>query len=208
MKRILCFGDSNTWGAVPCSNLRYSETERWTKVLQNLLKQDYEIIEEGLPSRTMCTFDTRPERMHTMGSQYFVPCVHAHDKIDCILLMLGTNELKSEYQNTCPKIVNMLKIYVNFVKNFKSKIDNSTPKLIICGIPTIDENNYTPPHKFEGATKKAIEVNKMFGQYCKENNITFVDNSDLTVGADGVHLTLEAHKLLANKLAEILKKIT
>ena len=201
MKRVLCFGDSNTWGAIPNTNdLRYDETQRWPKMLQNLLGSDYEIIEEGLPSRTLCTFDTRPERMHTMGYQYFVPCVYSHDKLNYI-----TNELKTEYQNTCPKILNMLKIYVNFVRNFKSKIDNSTPMLIVCGLSPIDEGLYTPPHKFEGATNKVLEVNKMFETFCKENKLTFVDNSDLEVGADGLHFTALAHKLLAEKLAPLLK---
>ena len=36
-KRIVCFGDSNTWGHVAITGGRYDENTRWTGRLQNLL---------------------------------------------------------------------------------------------------------------------------------------------------------------------------
>ena len=51
-KRILCFGDSNTWGYVPATGKRYPVGVRWTSLLQEKLGDGYEIIEEGLNSRT------------------------------------------------------------------------------------------------------------------------------------------------------------
>ena len=47
-KRILCFGDSNTWGAIPLSEERYPSDVRWTGVLQGLLGSEWTVIEEGL----------------------------------------------------------------------------------------------------------------------------------------------------------------
>ena len=45
--RILCYGDSNTWGYISDSDhQRHSKTERWTGVLQNMLGDNFEIIEE------------------------------------------------------------------------------------------------------------------------------------------------------------------
>ena len=41
MKRILCYGDSNTWGHNPKDASRFRENERWTKLLQQKL------VEEG-----------------------------------------------------------------------------------------------------------------------------------------------------------------
>jgi len=52
MKRILCYGDSNTWGANPTSTDRFDENTRWTGVLQNILAADYKVIEEGCNGRT------------------------------------------------------------------------------------------------------------------------------------------------------------
>ena len=52
MKRILCFGDSNTWGYIPGTGERYAPDVRWTGVAQKLLGDDYLLIEEGLNGRT------------------------------------------------------------------------------------------------------------------------------------------------------------
>ena len=46
--RILCYGDSNTWGYISGSDhKRYGIGERWTSILEELLGNDFKIIEEG-----------------------------------------------------------------------------------------------------------------------------------------------------------------
>ena len=42
-------------------------------------------------------------------------------------------------------------------------------------------------------------------KYCAERGITFIDNSDLEIGVDGIHLLDEGHYKLAIKLASVLK---
>ena len=205
MKRILCYGDSNTWGYISGSDhKRYNEKERWTKLLQNKLGEDYEVIEEGLSSRTLCSDDNRPGKEGKNGFVYLKPCLETHDKIDIIVLMLGTNELKNTFNNTVEDIVGMMNRYVEFITNFKSRIDNSTPHIIISGLPLVKEaTDYCANgDKYKGATQKSHELNRLYKEYCKNKNITYIDNNDLQVGVDGVHLTKESHKKLAQKLFE------
>lgn len=136
MIRILCYGDSNTWGYVSGSNhQRYSENDRWTKLLQKSLGNKYEIIEEDLNSRTLFSDDDRPGKEGRNGFTYLKPCLDSHDKIDCIILMLGTNELKYAFNNSAKVIVTMIDKYVEFINNYKSQIDKSTPQIIISGLP-------------------------------------------------------------------------
>ena len=46
-KRIVCFGDSNTWGYIPITGERYDESIRWPARLQEKLgDQDYTVVEE------------------------------------------------------------------------------------------------------------------------------------------------------------------
>ena len=69
--RILCYGDSNTWGYISgTDHQRYGEDERWTKVLVKKLGENFEIIEEGLNSRTLISNDNRPEREGRNGYEY------------------------------------------------------------------------------------------------------------------------------------------
>ena len=52
MYRILCYGDSNTWGYIPLTEKRYPPEVRWTGRLQRLLGPDYQVLEDGLSGRT------------------------------------------------------------------------------------------------------------------------------------------------------------
>ena len=209
MIRILCYGDSNTWGYISGSDhQRYNEKERWPKVLQSKLGNNYEIIEEGLNSRTLFSDDNRPGKEGRNGFTYLKPCLDTHDKVDTIILMLGTNELKHSFDNNAQDIVNMIDKYVEFIKNNKSQIDKTTPSIIISGLPPVNETTEycAKDNKYKGATQKGQELSELYKNYCKDKNIVYIDNSDLQTGVDGVHLTLESHKLLAQKLFEAIKK--
>ncbi|MFR4023858.1 MAG: hypothetical protein ACLTZI_13400 [[Eubacterium] siraeum] len=68
MKRILCFGDSNTWGLIPGTDKRFADGVRWTSIIRNDLEQSgYEIIEEGLCGRTTVFED--PDRIGRAGDK-------------------------------------------------------------------------------------------------------------------------------------------
>ena len=56
-KRILCIGDSNTWGYIPGSGERYEKNVRWTGKLAQMLGENYEVIEEGMNGRTTAFTD-------------------------------------------------------------------------------------------------------------------------------------------------------
>ena len=58
MKRILAFGDSNTWGYDPATGQRFDNNIRWTGLLQKALGEQALILEEGLCGRTTVFEDT------------------------------------------------------------------------------------------------------------------------------------------------------
>ncbi|MBQ3116645.1 MAG: hypothetical protein IJC07_06430 [Clostridia bacterium] len=209
MKRILCFGDSNTWGYISgTDHLRYGTDKRWTRLLQKNLDGKCEVIEEGLNSRTFFSVDNRPGREGRVGFDYLKPCLDTHDKIDFFVLMLGTNELKNSYNNTASEILAMFVKFVNVISQYKSQIDKSAVKLIVSGIPVVnDETEYAKEDgMYHGARIKSIEYNKLAKEYCLSNNITYLENVDLEVGIDGVHLTEQSHKMLAERLAKAIEE--
>lgn len=209
MKRILCFGDSNTWGYISgTDHLRYGTDKRWTRLLQKNLDGKCEVIEEGLNSRTFFSVDLRPGREGRVGFDYLKPCLDTHDKIDFFVLMLGTNELKNSYNNTAKDILDMFVKFVGLIKGYKSQIDKTTPKLIVSGIPLVnDETEYAKEDgMYHGARVKSIEYNTLLKEYCLSNGISFVENVDLEVGVDGIHLTEQSHKILSKRLADVIKE--
>lgn len=92
MKRVLCFGDSNTWGLDPVSRGRYPESVRWTGVCQRLLGNDICILEDGISGRTTVFEDPYVEnRCGLKGLGY---ALMAQRPLDAVVLALGTNDLK------------------------------------------------------------------------------------------------------------------
>ena len=198
-KRILCYGDSNTWGYTSgTDHQRYGEKERWTKILAELLGDEFEIIEEGLNSRTLISNDLRPGKEEKNGYEYLIPCLDSHDPIDLTVLMLGTNELKATYNKSIEEIGEIFETYfVKTILNRKSQISDSYSKLLVIAPPIAKDDG---SGKYKGAYEKSLKFNEVYSEIAKRNNCYFVDNNMLDVGIDGVHLTKESHKILAEKI--------
>ena len=94
-KRILCIGDSNTWGYIPGSGERYEKNVRWTGKLAQMLGENYEVIEEGMNGRT--TAFTDKIEPGTAALDYLYPCLISQFPLDYIIVMLGTNDTKTRY---------------------------------------------------------------------------------------------------------------
>jgi len=207
--RILCYGDSNTWGYVPNSDHhRFSNDERYTGILSKTLGKKYEVISEGLNGRTLVSDDPRPGKEGRNGSTYLKPCLDSHDPINIVILMIGTNELKPEFNKSVEEIEIILeKQYVKTIITKPSLFTKKCPKLIIVCPPVVNENTVYSKEKFAGAHKKSIAIRKIYSDIAKRNHCYFVETNDLKVGADGVHLTKESHDVLAKKLLGEIKKI-
>lgn len=208
--RILCYGDSNTWGYIPGSDhLRYDINTRWTRLLAKKLGESYEIIEEGLNSRTLISNDQRPGKEGKSGYDYLIPCLDSQDPIDLVILMLGTNELKYSNNKTPEEIGTILEEkFVKVILNRKSQISNKYPKLLIVTPPLVNEDaDEETKQKYLNATEKSYKLNEIYKEIAIKNNCYFVDNEGLTPGIDGIHLNEEKHKLLAEKIYNKITKI-
>ena len=207
--RILCYGDSNTWGYIPGSDhQRYGNQERWTKLLANALGERFEVIEEGLNSRTLISNDPRPGKEGKNGYEYLIPCLDTHDPIDLVILMLGTNELKETYGKTVAEIGYLLEEYfVKTILNRKSQISNQCPKLLIITPVEVNENAERAKEIYKGAEEKSKKLNAIYQAIAEKYGCAFLSNESLETGIDGVHLTKESHQKLAEILVERIKEV-
>ena len=207
--KIVCYGDSNTWGYISGSNhQRYVKSKRWTGILQELLGTEYEIIEEGLNSRTLISEDLRPGKEGKNGSEYLIPCIDSHDPIDYFILMLGTNELKANYNKNATEIGEILEEYfIKVILNRKSQFLEKYPKLIIIAPPHVNEKTDYCKEKYKGAYLKSLELNNMYKKLSEKYNCYFVNNENLTTGIDGAHLDEKSHLELAEKIKDVLINI-
>ncbi|MCL2354975.1 MAG: GDSL-type esterase/lipase family protein [Oscillospiraceae bacterium] len=205
--RILCYGDSNTWGYKGGDNgKRYGINERWTRILADLLGNKFEIIEEGLNGRTL----TADDILGRNGYNYLTPCLYTHDPVDLVILMLGTNELKTRFNKTAQELGETLdKYFVKTILETKSQFKESYPKLLIVTPVAIDEtaDHCQEDNKYVGATQKSKELNNIYKKIAEKHNCYFLNNEGLTVGEDGVHLDKQSHQKLAELLHQIIRGI-
>lgn len=208
-KRILCFGDSNTWGYISgTKHQRYPANIRWTGVLQNLLGNDYEIIEEGLNSRGILKGDNRPGKEGRVAMDYILPCLDTHDPLDYVLIMLGSNELKSEFNLSTKGIGENLKVLVQTIQNRSSQFRDIKPEVIIIVPPILNENTEYSlnNNKYVGAYEKSLGFKEVYSQIAKEFDLKIVDVQDqMIVGVDGAHITEESHAILAKAVCDVIK---
>lgn len=201
-KRILCYGDSNTWGAiVPGKIHRFDRLDdRFTKLLEKYSGGGFEVIEEGFIARTVDTDDIRMPKGNRNGTLTYVPIVCSHDPLDYIVIMLGTNDMK--FEKTAEDLVTPLKEkYIDYVRNNLSTVLTSMPKFVIIAPPIIEKND----ERYVGAPERSKAFNEVYRKLAEENDCLFVDNEGVTVGVEGVHMNANGHKVLAKKLYEVIK---
>lgn len=204
-KRILCFGDSNTYGTIPYESWstirrRYNASERWTWVAQQHLWNDYEIIEEWIWGRTIAISlwdDTDITKVWSLFLEYLL---HIHLPIDLVVVMLWTNDIKGIYDISPETIAqHMEDKIIRIIRTFGYKL------LIVSPPPIIDNLHTNFPL---WSYKKVQELNNLYKELCRKNAIEYVDLQEkLTCWSDWIHLTKESHKLLWTILSKKIQEM-
>ena len=207
MKTILCYGDSNTYGYNPTNGMRYSKNIRWTGRLQEMLGEEYRIIEEGCNGRTT-VFDDIMEPWKN-GLPYLKPCLNTHKPLDIIILMLGSNDLKESLHATPKEIANGAGLLVDIMHDFLAEKQGFVPKIILVSPPEIGEGIINSPFYgsfLEDSIERSREFPKYYGEIAKEKGCIFVKASDYVSPSevDSLHLSPEGHKALAEAFYDVI----
>ena len=198
--RVLCFGDSNTWGFDPVDGSRYPDSVRWTALLQTMLGDGYQIIEEGLNGRTT-VFDYR-DRYGKNGKEYLRPAMDSHSPLDLLILYLGTNDTKHEFGNTAAQISDGLEQLIVIAHG--QGLDRPSPgvKLIIVAPTLIDERYLSADDRLRGGGAKTRELPALYRALAAKHGASFVDLSNAVPPSvvDGCHLDPDGHRRIAELL--------
>ena len=210
-KHIVCFGDSNTHGycADPRDTadggIRFNENERWTKLLQDRLGEDYLVIEEGLSGRTTCFDDPIHEGLN--GLNYIYPCLKSHEFLDLLVIMLGTNDTKDRFYAS-PACIG-----IGMARLVKKALDTecwgpNKPNVLVIAPPHIGEGMLTSPVAAtmgEKCVDKSRELARYYKEQCDLLGCHFLDAQELGCEfnqVDYMHLTRKGHAALAEALAK------
>lgn len=216
MKYILCYGDSNTWGLIPGSSdiktglaQRYLPHERWTGVLQKELGHNYQIIEEGLIGRTTKYDDHVNNKAYRNGLASFPVIMESHYPLNLVIIMLGTNDVKEQFNLTLEQISQGMKKLVQLAKSSNKGQSGYPPKILIISPPHI-HNDHHLPKKFDYHTiSKSIQLARYYQIVAKQEECEFLDAASIIKASkvDGLHLELSQNELLGKLVASQVKKI-
>lgn len=209
--KVLCYGDSNTHGQKPDKTGRYEANARWTGVLQEILGSEYYVIEEGLGSRTTdLDYDKKPGRN---GKSYLAPCLHSHNPVDIVTIMLGTNDLKIEYRRSAEAIANALSGLIDDVRTYGETKTGETPKIILISPIEIDDQVarfaefYTGYYDAESMTESK-KLSTAIKKVADEKRVLFLDAATVSrPGEDGIHFSEESERPFAELIAGVVARL-
>jgi lysophospholipase L1-like esterase len=209
-KTILCFGDSNTWGQKPTKDGRYPADVRWPGALQDLLGNEYYVIEEGLSSRTTdLDYPAKPGRN---GRTYLEPCLDSQSPLDLVILMLGSNDFKIEFNRSAEQIAGAVRGLIELITH-KTSQKGSAAQILLLSPILVDDTAvdfakwYTGTYDHQ-SVQKSQQLGALLASVAKETGCHFADAATVAQpGVDGLHLTPESHPALGALVAKKVKEI-
>lgn len=209
VKRILCFGDSLTWGYDPVNRVRFDESIRWPRVMGQILGDEYEVIEEGQNGRTIATED--PAEGEKNGLTYIGPCLETHTPFDVLIIMLGSNDCKRKFSYSAMDIAGEMQILIEKVKAYNEFRCQNSFKTVLVSPPLISDairdSWLGDSFGYENAIKLSKELSDWYRKLSQMYGTEFIDAADhvKVSDADGVHMDADNQRKLGKILAEFIK---
>ena len=210
-KHIVCLGDSNTHGycadPADCADGgdRFNENERWPRVLEKLLGEEYLVLEEGLSGRTTVFPDALHEGMPALDVA--VPILMSHEPVDLLIIMLGTNDTKDRLGMNAACIALGMARLVDKCKSVPCWGKHEPRILVVCP-PHIGRELKDPCMGTECAAKSE-ELARYMEPAVVARGCTFLDAEGIAEfnKVDYMHLTRKGHADLAAKLASMVPEL-
>ena len=180
--RILCFGDSNTYGYDPRGFFgdRYDAEDRWVDLLAK--NTGYEVINAGANGREI---PQSPDILRLLSS--YAP-------VDSFLVMLGTNDLLQGA--SAKETATHMEAFLRLLLPYCNQIQLIAP-------PPMQRGAWVPSDEL---VAESFSLAEEYSQLAAKQNIPFIDsrywNIELTF--DGVHFTEEGHHTFSRRIQEFL----
>ena len=182
--KMMCFGDSNTYGYDPRSYFggRYPAQHRWVDLLAQ--KLGCTVINAGENGREIPWRAWELERFHNL--------LTTQKPLDRLLIMLGTNDI---LQGSSPEAVTAR------MERFLASIDLEPSKILLIAPPPMR----LPIQSLVEASK---ELPSAYEALSHRLGIGYANAGEwnIPLAFDGVHLTPEGHIAFAEGLSHYLKK--
>ncbi|MBR0033360.1 MAG: hypothetical protein IJP61_13885 [Treponema sp.] len=202
MKRILCFGDSNTWGYAPGSGgvPRLSETVRWTGRLQQELGNSCKILEFGLCG---CEAGGKGKLMtfNSDARTIYPPVLFASLPVDVVIIMLGTNDIKTVNEWKHGNTAAGLRLLIGATRSLCSA------KIVLASSVLLDERVLSIADFPSSAVADSALCAEEIEELSRSEGVLFFDTNEFVKerAEDGCHFTAASHAAFADGMAAFLR---
>ena len=180
--RILCFGDSNTYGYDPRGFFgdRYDSEDRWVDLLAR--QTGHDCINAGANGREI------------PRNPYALRLLTEYAPVDIFLVMLGTNDL---LQGTSAKEA------ATRMEAFLNSLLPNCKQVLLVSPPPMKRGAWVPA---DALAAESVHLAEEYQLLAEKLNIPFVDTRhwDTELAFDGVHFTEEGHHAFGDHLMEVI----
>lgn len=178
--RILCFGDSNTYGYDPRGFFggRYDADSRWVDILAR--QTGHICINAGANGREI------------PREAWQLPSVREYGAVDCIFVMLGTNDLLqgASAKDTATKMGELL-----------SALQPHYKSILLIAPPPMKRGAWVPT---DSLVAESVCLGEEYALLAEMLAIPFADSRrwNIELSYDGVHFTENGHRVFAECLGK------
>lgn len=193
MKKIVFFGDSNTYGYDPANweDLRYPPDSRWTTLVGRTLKGRAECIEAGMNGRRL------PDLRYDRGVVLRMIEAAGPDGILCT--MLGTNDVPAAVSSGEPAADRKMDRYLSFLCGHMKK-----ENILIIAPPHIGGPEIAD-EMLSRYYEESCRMNLAFKTLCAEYGVRFADAAKWGVEMcfDYIHFSEAGHRTFAERMTSL-----
>ena len=185
--KILCFGDSNTYGYDPRSYFggQYPAQQRWVDLLAQ--KLNCTAVNAGENGREIPRREGELQRFDLMLSN--------QNPLDLLLVMLGGNDLLQG---------NSVEVVAQRMESFLSRIPLAKSQIVLIGPPRMRPGTWITDERL---LDDCVRLNAAYRIIAQKLRVCFVNATDwdIEVTFDGVHYSEKGHQVFAENLYLALK---
>lgn len=184
--KILCIGDSNTYGHDPRSYVgsRYPEDIRWTGRLRKSLPEGWTLINAGMNGMTAAR-----ARLSFGGR------IRKEDP-NLVIVMLGTNDVLVGYD---------IEETADCMDDLITSILEDGRQVLLVAPPLLRPGEWV---QGEGQIEEIRSLSELYRETAGWNHCQFADACewDIDLTFDGVHFSPEGHEMFADRLRDVLAR--
>ena len=180
--RLLCFGDSDTYGYDPrgYNGYRYRSEVRWVDRVSRML--GCEIINAGKNGREIPTIEEEVLDFDIMLS--------THKPLDLVIVMLGSNDLM--YGNSVSSVAQRMEAFL-------SRIALDRKQIVLIAFPPMKLGAWITDERI---LQNCVRLGTAYRTVAEKLGVRFIDATgwDIEMEFDGVHYSEKGHQTFAEQL--------